>query len=337
MPSMHPHPVRTPSAAGASPGRGLRARAAGITLAALLSGVAACSEGPATAATAPLAPDAAATVGAGADAPPPGAPDAGSAAPPPEPAVPAPGEERLAGLPAASGPLSHGARQGPAPEAVAELLRALPGDGLPLTRRELRALADDALWQVETRDGGVLAFDQPGARFGLWLRSFPDASGATGYLLQLRVPCEGDRARGNRDAAVGCGPDEAFADSGLRAYRMEADGTVHDLTGTLALPRIETGAARALRDAGAGEAYLDDSRLVLAPTARWVMDSDPDRHPPHTGRAIEGGTRVHIAFVVWADGRFEMKEEVPPELWPCPAGERCTDDRFVLAAKAPAP
>ncbi|PPU70048.1 hypothetical protein XpiCFBP4643_00225 [Xanthomonas pisi] len=123
----------------------------------------------------------------------------------------------------------------------------------------------------------------------------------------------------------------------MRAYRI-VDGKVEDVTASIRQPKEALGSELYDRyqAAGAGDAFLDDSRLDQVPVGRWIMELDPEQPLAEDApRAFDRGMLVHAGFFLWNGDHFENRDTVPARLWPCTdrPSECNKEDRYVTADK----
>lgn len=266
-------------------------------------------------------------------------------------APPKAGSAGLAGFSPVSGPVIQNGRYTAAPEAIVAFVASLPTRDvlLPKQLRQRLMSAQVYLRSVAGTGGRTeyLLADKNGARYSLWVRSFEGRRrGTAGYLVQMRMPCASiataqtesteDLAAARRACAR---PQAEFADSGLRAYIVAAGRTPVDVTASLRAPELSLGRERLdrYRSLGANPIALDDSRAGVVPVLRWVVEADPEQPlSPKDTRSFQGGTKAHAGFVIWSGDRFEVRDSLPRDLWPCPPrDEGCPDprDRYVLGKK----
>lgn len=235
------------------------------------------------------------------------------------------------------------------PQEVTNALLSLPMQPLQVSRPLLKHLLEQDAYVVEISDGSsppefrVTSLRKSGADYFLWVRTFQGKSpGVTGYLVAVSAACSqltGIPSDETTEAAKQqCArPDSPGLGSGLRAYRI-VDGKVEDVTASIRQPKEALGSELYDRyqAAGAGDAFLDDSRLDQVPVGRWIMELDPE-HPlaRDAPQAFDGGGLVHAGFFVWTGGHFENRDTIPASLWPCTdrPSECIKDDRYVVPDK----
>lgn len=252
---------------------------------------------------------------------------------------------RLPGLPDASGAQLDTGRLQPLPAELATVLTRATALEVPPPANP--GSGDAYVIDLPQRDGRheYLAADSNGSAFRYWIRSFSGtAPTMTGYLLQVRMPCQDVTVAGKTEhmaaAQQQCrAAGTEFADSGLRAYRVMGDHAPTDVTGELA-PAVVAAVRElhdAYRDKGASDVFVDASRLPQVPVLRLVAEMDPEHPLPATATgAFDHGNQVHAGFVVWDGERFVYQKTVPAALWPCPPDKSslCTkDDRFVTGKR----
>lgn len=173
---------------------------------------------------------------------------------------------------------------------------------------------------------------------GFWVRSFegPDPD-TTVYLVHGPV-CDYEEK----------GPhclSESEELRNIRLYRTYKGGTPQDVTEEL-LPPAPTMTQAEKRRYGVyirpkgwardGDIKLDISRITYVPVLRWTVrpahidvedfyhpqksipDSDPRVYKEYHRPDLHGNrNNVHYGFLVWNGERFELREKVPTNLWPC--------------------
>ncbi len=171
-----------------------------------------------------------------------------------------------------------------------------------------------------------------------WIRSFEGADpDMTVYLVHGPV-CEGEYPN------VRCVP-ESEKLRNIRLYRTHKGGAPQDVTDELLPPAPTMTRAEKrrygiyLRTKGLardGDIKLDVSRITYVPVLRWTVrpahderedfyhppksipDTDPRVYKEYHSPDLHGNhNNVHYGFLVWNGERFELREKVPTNLWPC--------------------
>lgn len=285
------------------------------------------------------------------------------AKPPPLPGAEAPGLPRIDSTFNTDPHAQLGFERQRMPEELAAFVRSLPPGTLALPAALLEKMLTQEFMAVRAIPGAghtpdLLAGKTPSqdSLATLLVRSFHGRDPAiTGYLVQTTVSCSELRGSGTPAEVAAhqedCPPSSpsqdnrraSWAKSWLHFYIVAAGQPPRDVTATLADPADLVGAKALARykKLGLSEPFGDVSRLGLAPTLRWVMETDPDRPlPKGDPRSFDKGSMAHVGFIVWSGGRFESRGTVPASFWPCRPLDlkygTCTtppnpDDRFVTA------
>jgi len=195
--------------------------------------------------------------------------------------------------------------RGPAPEHMARALLAIPSEALaesPDTR-----LAD-------LRSAFYLAAPGLGRRSdftvvagAVTVRSFESPDPRKTVYLVWPVRCDASGA--SMDCRSG---------KGRKAYRLSADGVVHDVSAQVLPhdPPLSAEDRKRQQSHGGSELFLFDDKLPYAPTMRWLMEFDPDQ-PLAASDPRRVVAYAHFGFVRWTGERFERVERVTRAQWPC--------------------
>ncbi|MEA9898091.1 hypothetical protein VDG04_16270 [Xanthomonas campestris pv. raphani] len=235
------------------------------------------------------------------------------------------------------------------PAEVVTALQSLPMAPLQVPRPLLKQILEREGYVVEVSRGSsppefrITSIRSSGADYALWVRTFRGQSpNIAGYLVHISAACsqlvglpsDDTTEAAKRECAE---PGRKGLGTGLRAYRI-VDGKVEDVTASIRQPKEALGAELYDRyqAAGAGDAFLDDSRLDQVPVGRWIMELDPEQPLPEDApRAFDRGMLVHAGFFLWNGDHFENRDTVPASLWPCTdrPSECIKEDRYVTADK----
>lgn len=244
------------------------------------------------------------------------APAAQKAAPsttvPPAPAASAPAEpvvvdQGLPALPEASGSARRGGSYAALPAAAKQMLEHL--------QCKVDGTAHAQVFTIPGPHGRTdfMATDKSGPGFQYWIRTFAGSGDSTGYLVQLN----------------GCPATTA----GMRAYIAKGAAAPVDVTADIlangGFPNAEVMATYTAQ--GASDLFALTLQLDKVPVVRWIAEADPDRHLHEDARTFDHGNFIHGGFLVWADDRFDVKQQVPAAMWPCDDSQffRCEGDPFV--------
>lgn len=237
----------------------------------------------------------------------------------------------------------------PLPQDVIDLLLTLPATDFEVPANALQQTLGQARGYVVEiprasgqSDRRISAAIRAPIPYSVWVRSFESAVvGTTGYLIQIRINCS-DLLREPMNPSI-ANVRNTCTDSGidsknnaLRAYRKVAGKPIEDVTAQLKSPENTLGIETlcAYEQLGANPPFLDDSRLDLVPTARWVVEADPEQPLPNDAHTFYEGSMAHGGFLIWADDHFETRNTVPRTLWPCLKDDELLcekDDRFVTS------
>ncbi|MEA9659950.1 hypothetical protein [Xanthomonas campestris] len=235
------------------------------------------------------------------------------------------------------------------PAEVATALLSLPMAPLQVPRPLLKQILGREGYVVEVSRGSsppefrITSIRSSGADYALWVRTFRGQSpDIAGYLVHISAACsqlvglpsDDTTEAAKRECAK---PGRKGLGTGLRAYRI-VDGKVEDVTASIRQPKEALGSELYDRyqAAGAGDAFLDDSRLDQVPVGRWIMELDPEQPLAEDApRAFDRGMLVHAGFFLWNGDHFENRDTVPARLWPCTdrPSECNKEDRYVTADK----
>ncbi|MGY1531267.1 hypothetical protein [Luteimonas sp. A649] len=168
-----------------------------------------------------------------------------------------------------------------------------------------------------------------------WLRSFEGPDPDTTVYLVYGPRCDGLWRNPDDPFEDKCHPDHTYLRE-FRIYRVRKGGAPEDVTRELAplAPNLAPAEHRRYGryldredDALDADVQMDVTRLVYVPVLRWVLravqegDYDPPPMPASDPRAFEDQDwrdhSAHFGFLVWTGERFELRETVPPALWPC--------------------
>lgn len=225
----------------------------------------------------------------------------------------------LAARLATQGELLIGACQGTMPAHLAAVLVAIPEQQIHLPRawRE-RQVAQRAWFKAVPGQGArpdflVLQGD-------IWVRSFEGADpSSTVYLVAAPFECvdgrlrEGEVTEPVRLAAGSCR--EGLVQE--RVYRVRAGAAPVDITAEVMPMRPPLGETEKKRyDARNGRVKLDHSKLQFGPAMRWYVQFEQATEGAEP-RGYGDGARAHMAFLVWNGERFDTRESVLRNLWPC--------------------
>lgn len=231
-------------------------------------------------------------------------------------------------------PLGDTACSGQLPEHLAWFLRNMP-DGRPFLTAAEREDAAQARQSFKAVSGLGQRPDFVAVihHFSLfWIRSLEGPDPDTTVYLVYGPQCDATWS----DPVDKCFPDDAYLRE-FKLYRVHKGGRPEDVTRELTPPAPSLTPAERRRygvylhpdgDAKATDVKLDVSRLAYVPVLRWVLrpvqegDYQPPPMPSSDPRAFDdhdwGSTSVaHFGFLVWTGERFELRETVPPGLWPC--------------------
>lgn len=232
-------------------------------------------------------------------------------------------------------PLGDTACYGQLPKHLASFLRHIPDEHPFLTASEREEVAGKKQrFKAVSGLGQRPDFVAVISHFSLfWIRSFEGADPETTVYLVYGPDCI-ENANMPRD--VECLPGAPYTMRELKAYRVHNGEVPQDVTRDLLPPAPRLTKAERHRygvymrpegDAEDTDVGLDIGRLVYAPVLRWVLrpvqegDYQPPPMPATDPRAFVDQSRAghvaHFGFLVWTGTRFELRETVPPSLWPC--------------------
>jgi hypothetical protein len=173
----------------------------------------------------------------------------------------------------------------------------------------------------------------------VWVRTIEARDGAATYLVDAPFGCRQSPSPRPEDA-------DCVSDVWeTRAYRVTRGEPPEDITGRV-FPKAKEFSATEhehylpyLVDDGGMDTtsvapWLDYTRLQQVPTLRRIMQFDPDNSLPASDpRAFGDPPMAHFGFLVWNGTRYELRETVTRDAWPCvrvPDGvEPCSDARDV--------
>lgn len=173
---------------------------------------------------------------------------------------------------------------------------------------------------------------------GFWVRSFEGADPDTTVYLVHGPVCDYEE-KGSHCLS------ESEELRNIRLYRTHKGGAPQDVTDEL-LPPVPTMTRAEKRRYGIylrpkglardGDIKLDISRITYVPVLRWTIRPAHDEredfyHPPKSIPDTDprvykeyyrtdlhnSDNNVHYGFLVWNGERFELREKVPADLWPC--------------------
>lgn len=258
-------------------------------------------------------------------------------------------ERLLLGLKTADSGLPLAARRGMLQRA--EILVVPNEDGPPDRYLRLKHEADGLYFSATVR---TLAAVRPQDTVYL-LQTGSEIDGCVG-LKALLVPgervgsrfCVFDEEQGAARIQAGAAPRFGFT-----AYRLDGE-RVHDVTRRVLpddpLLRASDRASFAVHDeTGAHPGVsVDMSRLPEVTVLRLYVELGdggglPRDHPRAFSAGYPGDVHIaHFGFLVWNGQRFDLRNTVPRELWPCthdarfsPSGQSCLDrdpDPFIAPA-----
>lgn len=265
-------------------------------------------------------------------------------------------------------PLQDSACYGVLPEHVAAFIRRIP-DGHPYLSMELREEAASKKQRFRAIRGSgerpdILAVVETYGTF--WIRSFEGPNPEVTVYVVYGPSCSDDPSL-RIPVSAACLPGEPYVTRELRAYRVQGAGEPTDVTTEL-LPQPPTMTPEEksrygiyLRPEEEGPAAdidigLDVTRLTQVPVMRWVLrpvqegDHEAPDMPASDPRAyLDFDWRdyaAHFGFIVWNGQRFELRETVSSDLWPCRsvqfgrrvcgAGSENSIDRYLTPADGPA-
>ena len=236
-------------------------------------------------------------------------------------------------------PLQDSACYGILPEHVARFIRAIP-EGHPYLSAALREEAASEKQRFRAIRGSgdrpdILAVVETYGTF--WIRSVEGRDPEVTIYVVYGPSCSDDRLR-RGSAGERCLPGEPYVTRELRAYRVRGGGEPEDVTREL-LPQQPTMTPgeksrygiylRPEEDGLAADIDigLDVTRLAQVPVMRWVLrpvqegEYEAPSMPASDPRAfLDYDWRDHAAhfgFVAWNGERFELRETVLSDLWPC--------------------
>ena len=267
-------------------------------------------------------------------------------------------------------PMQDSACYGMLPAHVAAFLRAIPDSHpyLDVEHREEQAGEKQRFVFVEGygERPDVLTSIEGSSAF--WIRSFEGPDPDVTVYAVFGPGCADDRRSHEPAYGEGCLPGYPAVMREIRIYRARSGEAPVDVTSELAPPAPVLTAEERRRygvhvrppeegDAGELDVQLDVTRLDQAPVMRWVLrpavegDYQAPPVPAADPRAfVEYETPGHIAhfgFLVWDGTRFELRESVPADLWPCRsvqyarhvcgAGYEAAGDRYLIEAPRATP
>lgn len=232
-----------------------------------------------------------------------------------------------------------GACVGRIPAHVARFLARLGATVLHLGPGDLRDMleADDVRYRATPGNGSKPDFLVEGNL--VWVRTIEAKGGTATYLVNAPFGCRQSPSPHLDDAACVLGVWET------RAYHVAHGELPEDITGRVFpkardLSATERGhylpylADDGVMDTTGVSPWLDYTRLQQVPTLRRIMQFDPDNPLPASDpRAFGDPPAAHFGFLVWNGTRYEPRETVTRDVWPCvrvPDGvESCSDARDV--------
>lgn len=230
-----------------------------------------------------------------------------------------------------------GACVGRIPAHVARFLASLGATVLHLKPADLRDMleSDDIRYRATPGDGSRPDFLVEGNL--VWIRTIEAKGNAPAtYLVDAPFGC-----RSMQSPSTPC----MLQVWQTRAYRVAHGRPPQDITQQV-FPKAEDLAKTErerylphLVDDGEPNTtdvapWLDYTRLQQVPTLRRIMQFDPDNPLPASDpRAFGDPPMAHFGFLVWNGVRYELRETVTRDVWPCirvPDGVGpCTDARDV--------
>lgn len=230
-----------------------------------------------------------------------------------------------------------GACIGRTPAHVARFLASLGVAAPRLRPGDLRDMleGDDVRYRATPGDGSGPDFLVEGNL--VWVRTIEARGGAATYLVDAPFGCRQSPLPRQEDA--GCVPDAWET----RAYRVTQGEPPEDITSRVFPEASDLSATERkhylphlIDDGGMGTTdvapWLDYTRLQQVPTLRRIMQFDPDNPLPASDpRAFGDPPMAHFGFLVWNGTRYELRETVTRDVWPCirvpDSVEPCSDAR----------
>lgn len=235
-------------------------------------------------------------------------------------------------------PLGDTACAGQLPEHLAWLLRNIPEAEHPFLTTAEREEAVQARQNFKAVSGLGQRPDFVaviGHFSSFWIRSFEGPDPDITVYLVYGPRCDANWYDPNDPVKTKCLPGGTYL-RGFKLYRVHKGATLEDVTRELAprAPRLTVAERRRygiyLRPEGNArdaDVQMDISRLAYVPVLRWLLrpvqegDYDPPLMPVSDPRAFEDldwrDHAAHFGFLVWTGKHFELRESVPPSLWPC--------------------
>lgn len=237
-------------------------------------------------------------------------------------------------------PFQDSACYGMLPEHVAAFIRAIP-DGHPYLSAEQREEAARskqifrAVKGYGERPDILAGIEHYGA---FWIRSLEGPDPEVTVYAVYGPSCNDDPLLKRRFVGDGCLPGAPYVLRELKIYRVRAGERPEDVSSELAPqpPRMTPSERERygiyLRPEEEGPALdtdigLDVTRLAHVPVMRWVLrpvqegEHEAPSMPESDARAfLDYDWRdyaAHFGFLVWNGQRFELRETVSSDLWPC--------------------